>query len=68
MGGVLVAGGEPPNAQMGPWMSWRLIQACTVPLPLCSWDRLHHPPYDPNRDKAVKKKEVVIWLCGPGLK
>lgn len=40
--GTLEKGTEAPNAHMGPWISWRLIQACTIPLLLCSWDRLKH--------------------------
>lgn len=35
----------------------RLTQ-CTMPA-ICNWNTLQHPPCDPKRDKAVKKKRKI---------
>lgn len=40
----------------GPEMSWQLIQGCTRPMSPRNWDRLQHPPCDPERGTAVKLK------------
>lgn len=68
LGGVLLAGegartpgtaevplSKVPKPQMltyGPLTSWLLIQAWTLPPPVCSWDTLQYPPHD----IAVKKR------------
>lgn len=33
-------------------MSWRLIWSCALPSPICSWDRLRHPPHDKERERG----------------
>lgn len=43
---------EPPNAH---------FQGCTLPSLICSWDRLQHPPRDPERDVTGKKKNLKIF-------
>lgn len=48
--GTFEQGEEPPNAH---------IQGCTLPSPICSWDRLQHPPRDPERDVTGKKNKKV---------
>lgn len=54
---------EPPNAHMEPWMSWRLIQGRSLPSPISRWNRLQHPPRDPERDKVVKKRSNWMIDC-----
>lgn len=55
-GGVLVAVGGPPNADIEPCNE--LVTHSEV-CP-CSWERLQEPPCDPERDKE-KKKETYLY-------
>lgn len=68
VGGVLVAGGGVNTAEVplrmvlspqilikGPMT--RLIQGCSLPFPICSRDRLQHPPPDPERYEDFKEKK-----------
>lgn len=41
------------------WWADRLIQGCTLPSTICSWDRLH----DPKRDNVVIKREISEITC-----
>lgn len=56
LGGVVVAVGGPPNAD---------IESCNELVTYsgvcpCSWERLQEPPCDPERDKE-KKKEAYLY-------
>lgn len=45
------------SRENSPAMSWCLILGCTLPLPICSWDRLQHPLHDPAWEIEVKGKK-----------
>lgn len=51
--GTLEQGSNPPNAHISPGCH------SGVSSPRCSWDG--HPPCEPNRDKAVKKRKGNKW-------
>lgn len=55
LGGVLVAVGGPPNADIEPCDE--LVTHSEV-CP-CSWGRLQEPPCDPERDKENKKEAYL---------
>lgn len=40
------------------------VQGSTLPLPICGWVMLQHPPRDPKRDVAVKQKSIIIKKVG----
>lgn len=53
--GILKQGTKPSNAHIGPCNELDTHEVCTLPLPICKWDRLQHLPCDPKRDTVVKK-------------
>lgn len=40
------------------WWADRLIQGCTLPSTICSWDRLH----DPQRDNVAMKRDIWNYM------
>lgn len=56
--GTFEQGTKPAIALIGPAMGWCLIQGCTLPSPICSWDWHQHPRRDPERDKENEMKQT----------
>lgn len=42
-----------PHCSQGPVMNWQLIQRCTLPAPIWSWERLQHRPQRSEDKKKV---------------
>lgn len=73
---LLRSGPQPPNAHKGPYeeLMTRLVDPgiqwytlvnpvvlwYTLPLPICNGDRLQYLLFHPEKDKVVKKLEIII--------
>lgn len=42
-----------PNPHTGPCDELETHPGVELPLPICSWDRLQHPPCDSERDNVL---------------